>query len=106
MSTDSFKRPEGDIAVTEMAFLAKVLGLVGESGEFAEKIKKIIRNNDGLMDSKELIETLKELGDVLWYVASLSNYLGADLEVLAQMNLDKLADRAKRSVIKSAGDNR
>ncbi len=106
LATDSFLRQEAVVPVTEMAFLAKVLGLVGESGEFAEKIKKIIRNNDGIMSENERVEILKELGDVLWYIASLSSYLGSDLESVAQNNLDKLADREKRDVIKSEGDNR
>lgn len=105
--TDSFSRSdENPVSPTEMAFVAKVLGLVGESGEFAEKIKKIIRNNDGAMGEAERSELVKELGDVLWYVATLAKYLGEDLQSVAEINLNKLADRQNRGVIKSKGDNR
>ncbi len=96
----------GDKSVTSMKFMAHVLGLVGESGEFAEKVKKIYRNNQGKMSEIERKELLKELGDVLWYQAVLASYLGSDFESVADGNLKKLADRAKRDVIASKGDNR
>jgi len=99
--TDAFTRPDSLLAP---AFLEKVLGLVGESGEFADKIKKLIRDHDGeIIDKDELI---KELGDVLWYLAMIAYYLDIDFSVVAERNIDKLADRHKRDVIKGAGDNR
>jgi NTP pyrophosphatase (non-canonical NTP hydrolase) len=106
LTTDSFK--DGDTApnVTDPAYISKILGLVGESGEVAEKFKKIIRNDNGVMSEEQRQELIKEVGDVLWYVAVLGKYLGADLETMGQRNLDKLADRDKRGVIKSKGDNR
>lgn len=77
------------------------LGLNGEAGEVAEKIKKHIR------DGKELDEDFaKELGDVLWYLARLTDELGADLGDVAEANLDKLLDRRDRGVIHGEGDNR
>ncbi len=106
LTTDSFGKNGQKVPVTDMAFVAKILGLVGESGEVAEKIKKIIRNNDGQMSEEERLEVIKELGDVLWYISTLSSYLGADLEAVAQTNIDKLADRRERDVIASTGDNR
>lgn len=105
LTTDSFNK-SGVVPVTEMSFVSKILGLVGESGEVAEKIKKIIRNNDGVMSEDQRLELGKELGDVLWYIAVLSRYLGYDLEEVGQQNLDKLSDRAQRGVIASKGDNR
>lgn len=87
-------------------FLDKVLGLVGESGEFADKTKKIMRDKLGRFSEEERIELLKELGDVLWYVAEVSLYLDMPLSELAKMNLDKLASRKKRGKIEGAGDNR
>ena len=104
--TDSYENSGKNISVTELAFLNKVLGLVGESGEVAEKIKKVLRNQDGKMSEDDKEEIIKELGDILWYMAVLSSYLGYDFETVAKNNLDKLADRAKRGVIKSKGDNR
>jgi NTP pyrophosphatase (non-canonical NTP hydrolase) len=85
------------------------MGLVGEAGEVAEKIKKLLRRNTLIpmgVDSYTRIEIAKELGDVLWYVACLADDLGFTLEEVAQMNIDKLADRASRNVIEGNGDNR
>lgn len=103
--TDSFDTSK-EIKITDIAFMAKILGLVGESGEFAEKIKKIYRNNNGLMSEDEKAELIKELGDVLWYIAVLAKYFDTDLEKVAKINLDKLSSRKDRDVIKSKGDNR
>ncbi|WP_320664514.1 nucleoside triphosphate pyrophosphohydrolase family protein [Prochlorococcus sp. MIT 1223] len=82
------------------------LGLAGEAGEVADKVKKILRDNNGIFDpdAKEAIKL--ELGDVLWYVAQLSSELGFELNDVAQANLDKLASRAKRGQISGDGDDR
>ena len=87
-------------------FLDKVLGVAGESGELADKVKKIMRDKHGSFTEEERLEILKELGDVLWYVAMVSLYLDMPLSELGKMNLDKLASRAKRGAITGAGDNR
>ena len=78
------------------------LKLCGESGEVAEKIGKSIRDNKPLDD----LDMAKELGDVLWYVANLAQFLGYDLSEIALMNLEKLADRQNRGVLGGSGDNR
>lgn len=106
LKTDSYPNSGKNIKVTELAFLNKVLGLVGESGEVAEKIKKILRNQDGEMSAEDKQELIKELGDVLWYIAALTSYLGFDFDTVAKNNINKIQDRAKRGVIKSQGDNR
>ena len=82
------------------------LGLNGEAGEIAEKLKKIIRNHDNDISKLDVDDFKKELGDVLWYVAMMSEQVGLTLEDVANTNLAKLADRKARSVIKSTGDNR
>ncbi|MBR3270268.1 nucleoside triphosphate pyrophosphohydrolase family protein [Candidatus Saccharibacteria bacterium] len=87
-------------------FIDKVLGLSGESGEFADKVKKIMRDKRGDFTEEERTELLKELGDVLWYVAEVSIYLDTPMSELAKMNLDKLASRKKRGTLVGAGDNR
>jgi NTP pyrophosphatase (non-canonical NTP hydrolase) len=89
----------------EMAFAYPALGLAGETGEVADKIKKEIRKR-GTFDPETRKKIALELGDVLWYVALLSDALGFDLDALAVMNLSKLADRKTRDVIKGEGDNR
>ncbi|MFM9041411.1 MAG: nucleoside triphosphate pyrophosphohydrolase family protein [Vulcanococcus sp.] len=82
------------------------LGLCGESGEVADKVKKVLRDHDGVF-SEEVRQALKlELGDVLWYVAQLASELGFGLEEIASANLDKLASRAARNVISGSGDHR
>ena len=77
------------------------LGLASEAGEFAGKAKKLIR--DGEFDDKA---AMKELGDVLWYVAMAARKLGYTLEQVAEINIAKLRDRQARGVIKGDGDER
>ena len=77
------------------------LGLVGEAGEVAEKIKKELR--DGTLD---IVGLQKELGDVLWYVSQLAACYHLDLEGIARQNLAKLKDRQERGKINGSGDNR
>lgn len=82
------------------------LGVAGETGEIAEKIKKILRNDGGAI-SEEKRESLKqEIGDVLWYLSQLSRVLGFKFSEAATANIIKLSDRASRGVIKSEGDAR
>ena len=78
------------------------LGLVGEAGEVAEKVKKVIRDKGNLNQA----ELVKELGDVLFYVTALANHLGSDLQSVANANIKKLHDRKDRNKIKGSGDNR
>lgn len=83
-----------------------VLGLVGESGEIAEKMKKLIRDHASDESKIDRDDIKKELGDVLWYAAVLASYLDIPLEDVAQANIDKLASRQKRGVLGGSGDNR
>ena len=78
------------------------LGLVGESGEVAEKIKKLFRDKGKFSDE----DVLKELGDVLFYVVALSNIFGGNLKKTMEMNMAKLDDREQRGKLKGSGDNR
>ena len=88
---------EGDTRLVE-----NTLGLIGEAGEVAEKIKKYLRD-DTKVSQKEIV---KEIGDVVFYATALSNYFYSNLEEVMQVNMEKLDDRAKRGVIKGSGDNR
>lgn len=103
ISTDVYGG-KGDALST--AFINKVLGLVGETGEVAEKLKKIQRNNNGKMSEAERTELLKELGDALWYLSAIAFYLKEPLSKIAEKNLTKVLDRKVRGVVKSSGDNR
>lgn len=93
----------GDISARTMS---QILGLVGESGEIAEKFKKILRDRDGKISDQDKEELLKELGDVLWYINSLAVFLDSDLETVAKKNLEKVLSRKERGVTKGSGDNR
>jgi NTP pyrophosphatase (non-canonical NTP hydrolase) len=86
------------------------LGLAGESGEYVDKVKKNWRNKGSMsaanLTPEERKEFIKELGDVLWYVAASARELGEDLSEVAVQNIAKLSDRMNRGVLKSEGDNR
>ena len=97
---------DGIVAATEGGLLEKMLGLPGEAGEVADKFKKILRDKNGVISLSDREEVAKELGDVLWYVAMISEYLELPLSEVAKMNLDKLESRYVRNKIHGAGDNR
>lgn len=90
----------------ELKIIYPTLGLNGEAGEVAEKVKKILRDNDGVIDSEKRLEIAKELGDCLWYIAVLSYYIGYNLSAVAEMNIRKLRSRQQRNKISGSGDNR
>lgn len=83
-----------------------VLGLVGEAGELANKIKKVIRDNDGVMTDEKLKEIGKELGDTEWYQSALAKELELSMDDIAKENIEKLFSRKERGVLKGDGDNR
>jgi len=89
---------------TKFSILYPTLGLAGEAGEVAEKVKKIIRDNKNIVDERE--DIAKELGDVLWYVAAVARDIGFKLEAIAEMNIEKLESRKERGVLQGNGDNR
>ena len=86
----------GDFRLVE-----NTLGLVGEAGEVAEKIKKYFRDEDYSQE-----DIVKELGDVLFYVTALANHIGSDLQTVMNTNISKLQDRLNRNKIQGSGDNR
>jgi NTP pyrophosphatase (non-canonical NTP hydrolase) len=82
------------------------LGLCGEAGETAEKVKKAIRDDGGTLTEERREAIAAELGDVLWYVAQLATEAGLELEAIAEANIEKLSSRQRRSVLHGSGDNR
>jgi NTP pyrophosphatase (non-canonical NTP hydrolase) len=88
------------------AIVYPTLGLVGEAGEVANKVKKVIRDNNGEFTDEKKLEIAKELSDTCWYIAALARDLGYTMEEICAINLEKLASRKERGVISGSGDNR
>jgi len=82
------------------------LGLCGEAGEVSDKVKKVIRDNDGIFTEELKEQIMIEMSDCLWYCAALARDLGYTLEEAAKKNLNKLNSRLERGVISGSGDNR
>lgn len=88
----------------DCALAYATLGLAGEAGELANKVKKILRGDDNAMELRQ--QVIGEMGDVMWYLAALASELDTDLEAVARHNVEKLESRYARDMIKGAGDNR
>ena len=86
----------------ETRLVENTLGLVGEAGEVAEKIKKVLRDGSRVPPA----EIVKELGDVVFYATALANYFGASLSQVQAVNQSKLNSRKDRGTIQGSGDNR
>ena len=104
-TTDVFNDKE-NLKINDPEYITKVLGLAGEAGEVTEKFKKVIRDKNGVITDADRDEIVKELGDVLWYVATLSRYLGVKFEDVAKKNIDKLSARLASNKLHGTGDNR
>lgn len=87
-------------------FIYPTLGLSGEAGEIAEKVKKIIRDENGIISEDKKQELAKELGDVLWYISQLASEFKLSLDDVANLNIEKLQSRKQRGKIQGSGDNR
>ena len=96
MNFDEYQKKSRETAIYPdlgSNYIYPTLGLAGESGEVSDKIKKVIRDDVGVLNAEKIQDLKKELGDVLWYVSQLSTELGLSLEDIAQSNLDKLFSR-------------
>jgi len=83
-----------------------ILGLGGEVGELLGKVKKILRDNNGLMNEEIQVSLIKELGDVLWYLDRAAYEIGSSLEEVAQFNNLKLSQRKDNGTLRGSGDDR
>lgn len=83
-----------------------VLGLVGEAGEIANKVKKLERDHGGEMTEEIQLQLVNEVGDVLWYLAAVAHELGFTLADIAELNLTKLERRKTNGTLTGSGDNR
>ena len=90
----------------EQAIIYPTLGLTGEAGEVANKVKKIIRDGTNKNDEGLVQDLSAEIGDCLWYIAVLADDIGIKLSDIANINLEKLHKRKEKGTIHGSGDNR
>lgn len=90
----------------EAIYVYPALGLADEAGEVAGEVKRILRDDGGLLTTERRRKILIELGDALWYIAALAEEVDSDLLEIMCMNQEKLLDRMKRNVLNGSGDNR
>lgn len=100
------KAVETAIYGTGSKIIYPALGLANEAGEVLGKIKKVLRDKDGMFTPETNQIIGDEIGDVLWYIAALARDLNLSLEDIANRNIAKLLDRRARNVIQGSGDNR
>ncbi len=93
-------------AIEGSTYLYPVLGLAGEVGELANKVKKIYRDDNGILTAERRLALRDELGDCFWYLARVADELGYTLSEISDSNIARLRDRKARQVISGSGDNR
>ena len=86
--------------------LYPALGMAGEAGEVANKVKKIIRDGTENLPEDWKDQLASEIGDMLWYCAALSNDIGIPLALIAAQNRDKLLARKQKGTLQGSGDTR
>ena len=115
MTLDEYQDTASTFCFYKGSLLYPALGLTGEAGEVAEKVKKLYRDDEINFMREDMVEELNhkqsrdlalELGDVLFYVAAIANDIGYSLEEIADMNIDKLRDRQARNALSGSGDHR
>ena len=111
MSFDDYQVATGSTAIypgqgTVDGLVYVTLGLVGEVGELANKVKKILRDNGGVLTDEVRAVLLPEAGDAQWYLARFVDELAGSLSDVAAANLEKLQGRKERGVLGGSGDNR
>jgi len=106
--TEAFKHAKGAAMMDETAYLP--LKLAGEAGEVAEKIGKLMRDQGVFrwddIPAVDRVDLLKELGDVLWYVAGIATMLGYPFSTVATLNIEKIQGRQERGTVHGSGDDR
>ena len=90
----------------DIRILYPALGLAGEAGEVANKVKKIYRDDGGRITDDRRVQVSKELGGVLWYVAAVCTDLNLNMGDVARENAAILASRQQRGTLHGDGDDR
>lgn len=110
MELNDYQKKAHETSFHEMSVIYPTLGLLGEAGEVAEKIKKLIRDKGyrpgDCIDKNDMEAIALELGDVMWYIAELASNLDLSLQTICQLNLIKLSSRKSRNKLHGSGDFR
>ena len=106
MHFNEYQRAAAETAIYPEGLTYPALGLCGEAGEVAELVKKMIRDDAGVLTPERRANLKKELGDVLWYVSEVARQAGLELNEIALVNIDKLARRAQEGKINGDGSER
>lgn len=118
MNMNEYQAAARATALYPLPVIYPALKLAGEAGEVAEKVGKLIRDKGllsmvvegvyglGGVSSEDTDALVRELGDVLWYIAALAGDLGVSLEDIARVNIEKLASRTERGTLRGSGDDR
>ena len=109
MDFDEYQKESKKTAIypkIRASFIYPTLGLADEAGEVVGKIKKVMRDDAGVVSEEKLSDIKKELGDVLWYLSQIASELNLNLSDVAKANLEKLLSRKERGVLQGSGDNR
>ena len=106
MTLNEYQQKALETAIYPTPIIYPALGMCGEAGEVADKVKKVLRDNKSDFTDEKKEEIAKEVGDVLWYCATLAYDLGYSLEQIGDMNYQKLHSRQLRGKIGGSGDNR
>jgi NTP pyrophosphatase (non-canonical NTP hydrolase) len=106
MNINEYQQQASKTAIYQNKLIYPTLGLAGEAGEIANKVKKILRDNSGNLQESVREDLICELGDVLWYIAALATDLNVELSEVANKNIEKLNSRKNRGTIGGSGDNR
>lgn len=106
LTLDEYQQLALETAIYPNPIIYPTLGLTGEAGEVSDKVKKVLRDNNSVFTEERKEEIANEVGDVLWYIATLSHDIGYKLGDIAKMNYDKLHSRQLRGKLHGSGDNR
>lgn len=106
LTLDEYQQLALETAIYPNPIIYPTLGLTGEAGEVSDKVKKVLRDNDSVFTDEKKLEIAKEIGDVLWYCATLLHDLGYKLSDIGKMNYEKLRSRQIRGKLHGNGDNR
>ena len=106
MNINTYQQQATETAIYKDKVIYPTLGLAGEAGEIANKVKKVLRDSSGEIQEDVRQNLIDELGDVLWYIAALATDLKVELSEVADRNIEKLNSRKNRGVIGGSGDNR